>query len=87
MTKDSSVRSGGVRVSRIRWLRRLLLKIAMYRDPEALLPPELREGEEVFASARAGCLEDQIRLERAFYAYRYLRGDAALRKGKPNVQG
>lgn len=63
-----------IRKSRVRWLRRALIKLAMWGDPEARLPDGLHTGYAAVDSARAGCLEDRVMLARAFYALRYLRG-------------
>lgn len=63
-----------MRRSRIRWLRRVLLKVALWRDPEAKFPDGLTEGYAMFESAREGCLEHQCELARAYYARRYLLG-------------
>lgn len=61
--------------SRIRWLRRGLIRLAMWRDPEARLPKDQADARASVERARAGSIEDELRLERGFYALRYLRGD------------
>ncbi len=62
-----------MRKSRIRPIRRALLKLAMWGDPEAGWPED-SDADRCMESAKAGCLEDEIRLERGYYALRYLRG-------------
>lgn len=60
--------------SRIHWLRRALIRVAMWGDPAAKLPDDLSEGRRVFEDAKNGSLESAIALERAWFAYCYLRG-------------
>jgi hypothetical protein len=69
-------------VSRIRPIRRILLKLAMWGDPEAMLSED-GEAEACFSRAKRGSLEDQIRLERGYYARRYLLG-RSFRKAPDN---
>lgn len=63
------------RRSRIRWLRRKLLKLALWGDPEANFPDDLAEGYAMVDNAKRGCLEDQVELARGYYARHYLLGD------------
>lgn len=64
-----------MRKSRIRPIRRALLKLAMWRDPEARWPDDYDDFERMFDNARNGIIEDKVRLRRGFYAFRYLVGD------------